>query len=209
MAKSTLEKRFFTGEFRAVDKPDAATDGDTLPCIFKGEAAVYDVPSLDFGEWYEIIKPGTFTESLESSDLRCLVGHNWEKLLGRRSAKTLRFLDSAKSLLIENDPPNTSYARDLWVVMKRLEVTGMSFLFDVTQDSWTTDKDGRACRTVFKAKIHEVSFVADPAYDKTTASVCEATERSLDAFRRSRPPQSLPDDFYRDRQRLWEAIHRN
>jgi HK97 family phage prohead protease len=206
---SKREKRFFAGEVRVAPKADTPADSLTLPVMLSGSAAVYNTPSLDFGDWYEIIEPGAFTESLKTCDLRCLDEHDSAKLLGRASAGTLRFTDSAKSLDIENDPPNVSYGRDLVVLLTRRDKTGMSFWFEVEEDCWSIDKDGRSCRRVAKAKIMEVSFVTFPAYDKTEAEVSEASQRSFQDWKRSQAPTpTASDEWYLRRQKLNEVIHK-
>lgn len=140
---------------------------DAGPGKLVGTAAVYDTLSEDLGGFHEIIKPGTFTESLKTADVRCLIDHNSSLLLGRNKSGTLRLLDSATGLNIEDDLPNTSYALDLVAVMGRGDLTGMSFGFHVLEDCWEADAQGRMIRTVTKADIFDVSAVTYPAYVDT------------------------------------------
>jgi Escherichia/Staphylococcus phage prohead protease len=175
---------------------------EETPGMLAGFAVVYDSPSEDLGGFTEIIKPGAFVESLKTADVRCLIDHNPSLLLGRLKSGTLRLFDGPDGLRMECDLPNTSYATDLAMSIKRGDLTAQSFGFIVCPggDTWEPDKDGKMVRTVIKADIFDVSAVTFPAYTETSLAL-----RSLDTWKRSRPD---PDETRRLRLRINESTFR-
>lgn len=148
----------------------------------RGTAIVFNSLSLDLGGFREVIHPSAVDRTLkEGIDVRALVDHETAKIMGRVTAGTLLLRKTAKGLAIENDPPDTSYARDLLVSIDRRDVTGMSFGFRVAPggDDWRQE-DGEVIRDVFDMAVSEVSFVTFPAYEATDA---REAQRSLQQFR--------------------------
>ena len=149
----------------------------------RGTAIVFHSPSLDLGGFREIIHPQAVDRTLkEGIDVRALVDHETAKIMGRVTAGTLQLRKTAKGLVIENDPPDTSYARDLLVSIDRRDVTGMSFGFRVPKggDDWRQE-DGEIIRDVYDMHVSEVSFVTFPAYEATDA---REAQRSLHQFQK-------------------------
>ena len=180
-----LELRFMPiAEFRMVP----AADGK--PAKFVGRAAPFNSASEDLGGFTELIAPGAFRDSLANKkDIRALVSHDPDKLMGRTSSGTLRLVESADGLTFENDTPDTTYARDLAALAARGDIKGMSFGFRVPTggDSWSNGSDGKAVRTLKAVDLSEISYVASPAYPNTTFSQREnkvdpAAVESLRAF---------------------------
>jgi len=75
-------------------------------------------------------------------------------------------------LRVEANLPNTSDGRDMAELLKRGDLSKMSFGFSVQKDSWNQEMTERTLRSV---RIFEASIVAFPAYTET-----EALVRSLD-----------------------------
>ncbi len=156
-----------------------------------GYAAKFDSLSEDLGGFREIIAPGAFTRSLESgADVRCLFEHDTSKVLGRRSAGTLRLSEDATGLRIECDlPEGVTYAQDLAILLKRGDVNQMSFGFTVDQggDEWLPPGEDKLRRRVLRSvRIMETSVVTFPAYTETEAAIRslarEDANRALLAF---------------------------
>ncbi len=150
----------------------------------RGMAIVFNSRSQDLGGFREIIHPEAIDRTLrEGIDVRALVDHDSAKIMGRLSAGTLLLRKTAKGLAIENEPPDTSYARDLAVSIDRRDVTGMSFGFRVEPGGAEfREEDGEIIRDVFDMRVHEVSFVTFPAYEATDA---RDAIRSLQEFQKS------------------------
>lgn len=143
---------------------------------FTGYAAVFNSPSEPL-PFIERIAPGAFSKSLDARNhVKMFVNHNSDQVLASTRSGTLRLSEDSKGLLAEATLPDTSYARDLVVLMERGDVTSMSFGFTVPKggDVWT---DGNN-RTLNEVRLHEVSVVTGfPAYEATTAQV-----RSIDVL---------------------------
>lgn len=154
-------------------------EGSTV--TFVGTAVVYDSPSeLIFGMFREYIKPGAFDKCLaKKPDVMCFRDHNPERILGRTSAGTLKLLQRDHGIDVECSMPNTTYGIDLRESVKRGDIKGMSFGFDVLDDDWRL-VSGERTRDVVSADLFEVSFLPNPAYPDSTASVRD--RETLEAF---------------------------
>ncbi|OHD56891.1 MAG: hypothetical protein A2Y33_01600 [Spirochaetes bacterium GWF1_51_8] len=138
-----------------------------------GYAAVFDKPSENLGGFVERIKPGAFTETLKEkrSDPRLLWDHNSQYVLGRRSAGTLSLTEDVKGLAFEATLPDTTYARDLQVLMERGDVREMSFGFNVLRDEWSDLDKPVVKRDVLEVRLIEISIVSFPAYPQTSVKL--------------------------------------
>ncbi|PCI51428.1 MAG: HK97 family phage prohead protease [Alphaproteobacteria bacterium] len=146
----------------------AATDGKAV--LLVGTAAVFNTPTDIGGFFREQISPGAFTAAIQNDDVRALIDHNSSLILGRNRAGTLRLSEDDRGLQVEIDPPDTSYANDLLVSMKRGDITQMSFGFRALKETWDDEQDP-PLRTIVKAELFDVSPVTFPAYAETQISV--------------------------------------
>jgi len=144
-----------------------------------GYAALFNSPADIGGFMIETIAPGAFTKAL-AGDVRALVDHDSGRVIGRTTAGSLRLSEDATGLAIEIDLPDTTDGRDIGALIERGDVSGMSFGFEVTKQSW--DETGEMPkRTIEEVNLYEVSVVAFPAYDDTSVAM-----RSLDSVRKQR-----------------------
>jgi hypothetical protein len=81
----------------------------------------------------------------------------------------MKLVEDSHGLKVIASLPDTTAGRDAAVLLKRGDVSAMSFGFTVPQggDSW--DKSGNV-RTLNRVSLHEVSMVAFPAYTATTGT---------------------------------------
>jgi HK97 family phage prohead protease len=167
---TTVERRVNTVEFD-VRNGEASSDGMS----FTGYAAVFNSPSEPL-PFTEVIREGAFKRSLKSrNEIKLFMNHNTDVVLGSTRAGTLKLSEDSRGLLAQAELPDTSAGRDLSVLMKRGDVSSMSFGFSVPPkgDAWSSDG---ATRELHQVRLHEVSIVTGfPAYEATTATV-----RSLD-----------------------------
>ena len=145
-----------------------ATDGDN-PKI-SGYAAVFDELSENLGGFHERIQRGAFANTLNTADVRALWNHDSNYPLGRSRAGTLVLSEDETGLAFEIDPPETSYAKDLLVSMRRGDVDQMSFGFITIRDKWE-QIGGQVIRTLLEVELFDVSPVTYPAYPTTSATV--------------------------------------
>lgn len=160
------------------DKLEARAD-DNGKRSLTGYAAVYDSWSVDLWGFREIIRPGAFKRSIEENDdVFALADHDFSarSTLARRSAGTLRIEEDDTGLKVNMDLPDTSVARDLYANIEAGNINGMSFGFEVREDSWKwAEEQGQLDERELKdIKLYEVSVVAQPAYPATTISAREA-----------------------------------
>lgn len=165
---NNIERRFFVVNELRVDGSDGKTP------VIVGHAAVFNQLSGDLGGFREQVAPGAFAEAIKSDDVRALFNHDPNFVLGRNKSGTLRLSEDAQGLAIEIDPPDTQWARDLMVTMRRGDVTQMSFGFNVTREGqkWDKAEDGSLpIRTLMKLRLFDVSPVTYPAYTQTDVAL--------------------------------------
>ena len=138
--------------------------------------------SVDMG-FVEVITPTAFSKTLsDGADVKALYAHDSAKVLGRTKNGTLRLTPDADGLVCECDLPDTSYARDVYELIRRGDVTTMSFGFypvKVRQEI----EDGKAVDYLLEVRLIEVSFaVAFPAYEATSSEAREVRGIDLNAF---------------------------
>jgi uncharacterized protein len=141
--------------------------------LIVGHGAVFNVESVDLGGWREIIAPGAFRRTLrQSPDVLSFFNHNASQVLGRTTSGTLTVSEDLEGLAYQVRPPDTTWARDLVVSMRRGDIRGSSFMFEVVKQSWgKSDVDGADIRAVHEVKLYEVGPVTFPAYPAADSSV--------------------------------------
>lgn len=159
--------------------------GEGDPVRIQGIAAVFDTLSEDLGGFREKIAKGAFKKAIRKSDTRMLFNHDRNFVIGRKSAKTLRMKESDEGLEVRATLPETSWAQDLAVSMKRGDIDQMSFAFVAAKDRWEEDKKHGAVRILLEIeKLSDVSIVTYPAYTDTTVAV-----RSLEEWQKANEPE--------------------
>lgn len=150
-----------------VELRKAATENRTI----KGYAAVFDQETR-IGNYWERIERGAFKKALDKGDdVRALFNHDDSQLLGRRSAGTLRLEETDEGLAVEIDLPNTQLGNDVLELVRRGDITGMSFGFVPGDEDWET-RDGEQIRVHRSiAELVDVSPVTFPAYKGTNVSI--------------------------------------
>jgi uncharacterized protein len=156
-----------------------------------GYAIVFDTVSEDLGGFREVIAPEAVDRTLRDGlDVRALVNHAEDKVLGRTKAGTLRLAKDARGLRVEIDPPDTTVGRDVVALVSRGDITGMSFSFHVVRPHGERfeRRDGQAIRIVTDMVMKDVSIVTFPAYTATDVLVAQ---RSLEEFQARRKGRSI------------------
>lgn len=165
---------------------------DDVKPVIKGYAAVFNKLSEDMG-FREKIEPGAFKNAIGKSDTRALWNHDSNYVLGRVSAGTLRLKEDDQGLYIENDPPDTQWARDLMVSIERGDVNQMSFGFIVDADRWEV-VDGKDIRTIMSVReLADVSPVTFPAYPDTSVAMRSLEEHRAQAEENNDTPAPSDD----------------
>ena len=151
------------------------------PGKLAGYAAVYNSPSQDLGGFIETIRPGAFKRTLQKPDqIRALLEHDTKQVLGRCGSGTLSLSDDGKGLAFELALPDTSYARDLGVLVERGDISGCSFGFRVPDggDKWEM-RSGQLTRDLIDVDLMEITITGNPAYLDTTVA-----KRAMDEWQK-------------------------
>ena len=106
------------------------TNLDTRGRTVHGYAAVYGAEARLDG-YTETIAPGAFAAVLDA-DVRALLNHDPNVVLGRTKSGTLRLADDPKGLRFELDLPESR--SDLREAIARGDLDGASFRFVVAED---------------------------------------------------------------------------
>lgn len=179
------EIRAFNFEVRAEN-----TDrGNTLT----GRPIVYN-ERTNLGWYDEIIDMGALKET-DLRDVRFLVNHNTDMIPLARSRNnnansTMQMIvdDQGMTIRVDLDTENNMDARSLYSAVERGDISGMSFMFIVDEDSWEdidSDHPIRHVRSI--SRVFEVSAVTFPAYDATSiqarglAEALESAKASLES----------------------------
>lgn len=142
-------------------------------------------------KWNTRYNMGWFTEEIhrdalneaDTSDVRALLNHDANIVLGRTTSGTLRLMSDDTGLMYEVDLPDTQAARDLAVSIERGDISQSSWGFmlrvdaDDNGDEWRREngKDHRVIKRV--GRVFDVSAVTFPANPDTSVA-----KRSLEHF---------------------------
>lgn len=182
MATPDLERRSYYAPLAADLREEGA------PRVLSGHAAVFGV-EVDLGWFRERIEPGAFARTIAEDDVRMVWNHNTDYPLARNRAGTLQLREDARGLYIEAVLPDTTYAQDAWAVIRRGDVSQMSFAFTIPDggERWEDLDTPKPLRILTAIDLWEVSPVTFPAYQSTDISA-RAIERA----------RSKADDSRRD-----------
>lgn len=165
MPRAALERRMTTGEIEGRAK------GNKL--FAEGYAAVFERRSGNLGGFVEVVKPTAFNKTVKEADVRALWNHDPSLVLGRKQSGTLELSLDSKGLHYRSLLPNTSYARDLFELLERRDITQSSFTFFKILDDWDlVTLDGQAefpQRSLVEVGLVDVSPVTFPAYEDATS----------------------------------------
>lgn len=183
MTANTIERR----ETRGTVELRAGSGGSKRA---GGYAMTFNKLSQNLGGFVERVQP-TFPDKTlgDGLDVLARYQHDSDMLLGRTVSETLRLRKDGTGLDYDVDLPDTTYARDLIVLLERQDVRGSSFAFMVAPggDEWGWTEQGYPLRDLHAGIVIDVAPVVTPAYPDATAGL-----RSL-AERRSLDPRTVID----------------
>jgi len=187
----------------------------------EGTPIVFGVRSVNLTPWsetravYEVLEKGCITpELLQRSDVILNLNHSDKvpDVLGRfrnTDKDTLQLTLNEDNMECRCDMPNTNNANDTLELMKRGDITGMSFAFsDDYQDSENgvsyerTDEKTEDGKEVWLRHVkritglYDVSIVTHPAYDQTSVGTRETSDeidKAIDAQLKREQGQETED----------------
>ena len=175
-------------------------EGQTESRRVEGRPIVFGVRSVNLTPWsstrkvYEILEPGCISrELLQKSDVILNLNHNSNvtNVLGRyrnSDKDTLSLELRGDGIDCACDLPNTNNANDTLELIKRGDITGMSFAFSddyedtengVSYERTNDVEDGKEVwlRHVKRINgLYDVSIVTHPAYEQTSVATREQSE---------------------------------
>ena len=179
MKNKELERRSYDFEVRAEQNEKGN--------IITGRPIVYN-SRTDMGWFDEIIEPGALNNS-DLTDVRFLVNHDTSKIPLARSRRnngnsTMQLGVDNNGMTIEVllDVDNNAEARGLYSAVQRGDISGMSFMFGISDEEWEdleSEHPTRHIRSI--STVVEVSAVTFPAYEST-----EINARSKEALDNAR-----------------------
>lgn len=137
----------------------------------EGYAAVFGKRSGNLGGFIEVVESTAFNKTVGEADVRALYNHNPNYVLGRSKAGTLQLSVDSEGLHYRAVAPDTTYARDLMVLLERGDVNQSSFAFFNINDSWDEDDKETPMRHLHEVGLVDVSPVTYPAYEDTSSGV--------------------------------------
>lgn len=165
-----------------------------------GYAAVFNSLSDDLGGFAERIMPGAFKRTIKTADVRALINHDPNLVLGRTTSGTLTLEEDSKGLKFTCELPDTNYANDLRKVISRGDVSQCSFGFAMVKQRWLDDtaSGGNRIRELLDVDLFDVSAVTYPAYQDTSVQLRDL-RRAYESvsYYRSRP-ESPSEQVWRD-----------
>jgi len=155
-------------EHRYYEFQNLETRNDSDELILEGKFVAYgDIYKVWEGAT-ESVAPGAFRNSI-SQDVRALYNHNDDIVLGRVSAGTLSLEDRADGLWGKiKINRNDSDAMNAYERIKRGDVTGCSFGFNIKSETEERREDGSVHWTITEVDpLWEISPTTFPAYEAT------------------------------------------
>lgn len=195
MADSVTERRFLP-QSSGVRVESRADGKKTL----SGYAAVFfrdGNPGTEYEIWSDMVErvmPGAFDRAIrDGDDVRALVNHNPDAILGRTKSQTCRLSVDNRGLRFEVDLPDTQVGRDIAESVSRGDISGCSFSFIADRVVWI-EEESRTIRQIEAVRLMDVGPVTYPAYEAT-----EVVARSVQPVIEER--QKLTDERLRQRDR--------
>ena len=184
-------------------------EGQTESREIEGRPIVFGVRSVNLTPWsstrkvYEVLEPGCISrELLQKSDVVLNLNHNSDvvNVLGRYrnnpERDTLKLEMRGDGIDCRCELPKTNNANDTLELIKRGDITGMSFAFSddyedtengVSYERTNDVEDGKEVwlRHVKRINgLYDVSIVTHPAYEQTSVATreqSEAIDKAIDA----------------------------
>ena len=183
-------------------------DGQEESRTVDGEPIIFGVRSVNLTPWsstrkvYEVLEPGCISkELLQRSDIVFNINHSnmVTDVLGRyrnTGKDTLKLELTERNVQSSCDLPKTNAANDTLELIKRGDISGMSFAFiddwedsenGVSYERTNEVEDGKEvwiCHVKRIVELFDVSIVTHPAYEQTSVGTREASddiERAIEA----------------------------
>lgn len=152
----------------------ARAEQETEEKIIEGYFAVFNSETELWPGAYEEIDSAAFNDTL-SNDVRALINHDTNLVLGRTKSGTLKLRVDSRGLWgeIRINEEDTD-AINLYSRLKRGDVDQCSFGFNILEEETEFREDGTIKWKLKKIDLHEISVVTFPAYADTSVQARKA-----------------------------------
>jgi hypothetical protein len=195
-----VERRFSNSPAQIKTRTDGTKSITGYGAVFYREGE----PGTQYVLWdgaVERLSPRVFDRPLsERDDVRVLVNHEPDNLLGRTGSKTAELTQDSVGLIYDvpldvADPDHVRFARKI----ERGDLDGSSFSFTIPAGGvhWEMREDGPDIRWLDDVVLYDVGPVTFPAYGATTAGTRSAGDNTdiraeYDTWKSSLEPQPTP-----------------
>ena len=178
------ENRSYNFEVRAENSEKHGNFITGRPIVFNSRT--------DIGDFDEIISPEALSNADTLRDVCFLVNHDLNKLPLARSRRNnenstmqMSVTPDGLDIRVDLDTENNSESKNLYSAVSRGDISGMSFMFSVDEDSWDWTDESHPTRTITKiGRVWEVSAVSFPAYADTSISARSSSKEALENARK-------------------------
>lgn len=158
--------------------------------VIEGYFAVFNSETELWPGAFEVIDPTAFNDSM-ANDVRALINHDSNFVLGRTKAGTLELRVDGRGLWgrVKVNEEDTD-AVNLYARLKRGDVDQCSFGFRILDEETEYRDDGTIKWRLKKVDLHEISVVTFPAYADTSVQARKADyEKDVKRMRESKKNQ--------------------
>lgn len=170
-------------EIRTVETKLETRDSESNEMVVSGYFIRFNERTKICDGMYEEIAPTAFGNLLKN-DVRGLWNHEAKYVLGRYNAGTLSLKTDDVGVYGEIKLPDTSYARDLYQLIKRGDVNQCSFGFNILSEESERLESGDWLFRLTDIDLHEVSVVTFPAYENTSVQARSRQMNSIEDKKR-------------------------
>ncbi len=157
-------------EIRFAELEDMEYRDDDLS--ISGYAITYGKTSVTLGGsngFKEIISERAL-DGVDLSNVHLYYQHNDDNMLANTKSGTMSLENTNKGLYFRANMADTTLGKDVYKLIKRGDLSAMSFGFQIASDSWDMSQVPEV-RTVNKIdKLLELSVVSNPAYETSSVS---------------------------------------
>lgn len=168
---------------------EVRAENDDTGVYITGRPIVYD-SKTNLGYFDEIIERGALDKA-DLKDVRFLVNHDTSKIPLARSRNnnknsTMQLSVDEKGMVIRVhlDIENNAEAKSLYSAVQRGDISGMSFMFAISDEEWENLDSDHPTRHIKEiSTVIEVSAVTFPAYEDTEINA--RSKEALDSVRQA------------------------
>jgi len=176
-------------EVRFQELTDIETRDDNLE--ISGYALRFNEPSVTLGgsEGFKEIIESRALDNVDMSNTHLYYQHDSNSMLANTKSGTMSLEVTNKGLYFRAQMADTTLGKDTYKLIKRGDLSAMSFGFTVNKDTWdvTQSPEVRTIKQI--GRLDEISIVSRPAYE--TSSVSTRSKDFLGECRECRDLESL------------------